>query len=88
MSGIRRVRDARNRIDNLRRRLAALEANVPDHGAREALLRIEHLTEQAVQGMHPRRFRGVDQAVQHLHGYGPEADVLRAVARYVVERDR
>ena len=30
----------------------------------------------------------VDQAVQHLHTYGPEADVLRAVARYVVERDR
>ena len=30
----------------------------------------------------------VDQAVQHLHGYGPEADVLRDVARYVVERDR
>ncbi|GAA0669723.1 polyprenyl synthetase family protein [Sphingomonas insulae] len=30
----------------------------------------------------------VDQAVQHLHGYGPEAEVLRAVARYVVERDR
>ena len=29
----------------------------------------------------------VDQAVQHLHAYGPEADVLRAVARYVVERD-
>jgi len=30
----------------------------------------------------------VDQAVQHLHGYGTEADVLRDVARYVVERDR
>jgi farnesyl diphosphate synthase len=30
----------------------------------------------------------VDQAVQHLHGYGSEADVLREVARYVVERDR
>ena len=30
----------------------------------------------------------VDQAVQHLHAYGPEADLLRSVARYVVERDR
>ncbi|EZP55825.1 MULTISPECIES: polyprenyl synthetase family protein [Sphingomonas] len=30
----------------------------------------------------------VDQAVQHLHGFGAEADVLRAVARYVVDRDR
>ncbi len=30
----------------------------------------------------------VDQAVQHLHAHGPEADVLRDVARYVVERDR
>ncbi|WP_332908689.1 farnesyl diphosphate synthase [Sphingomonas mollis] len=30
----------------------------------------------------------VDQAVSHLHAYGAEADLLRAVARYVVERDR
>jgi len=30
----------------------------------------------------------VDQAIAHLHAYGPEADLLRAIARYVVERDR
>lgn len=30
----------------------------------------------------------VDQAVGHLHAYGREADLLRAVAAYVVERDR
>ena len=30
----------------------------------------------------------VDQAVQHLHGYGVEADLLRAIARFVLERDR
>lgn len=30
----------------------------------------------------------VDQAIAHLHGYGTEADLLRAVAVYVVERDR
>ncbi len=30
----------------------------------------------------------VDQAVSHLHAYGSEADLLRAIARYVVERDR
>ncbi len=29
----------------------------------------------------------VDQAIEHLHGFGDEADLLRAVARYVVERD-
>ena len=29
----------------------------------------------------------VDQAVQHLHAYGPEADLLRAVATYITERD-
>ena len=29
----------------------------------------------------------VDQAVQHLHAYGREADLLREIARYVVERD-
>lgn len=30
----------------------------------------------------------VEQAVSHLHGYGQEADPLRAIARYIVERDR
>jgi len=29
----------------------------------------------------------VEQAIEHLSGYGEEADVLRAVARYVIERD-
>ena len=29
----------------------------------------------------------VDQAISHLHQYGSEADLLRALARYVVERD-
>ena len=29
----------------------------------------------------------VDQAVDHLKGYGPEADLLRAIARFAVERD-
>lgn len=30
----------------------------------------------------------VDQAVEHLHLFGKEGDLLRAIARYVVERDR
>jgi len=30
----------------------------------------------------------VDQAIAHLHGFGTEADLLRAIARYTVERDR
>jgi farnesyl diphosphate synthase len=30
----------------------------------------------------------VDQAVSHLHAYGREADLLRAIAYYVIERDR
>ena len=30
----------------------------------------------------------VDQAIAHLHSYGSEADLLRQVARYIVERDR
>ena len=29
----------------------------------------------------------VDQAIGHLANHGPEADLLRAVARYIVERD-
>lgn len=30
----------------------------------------------------------VDQAIAHLHGYGTEADLLRDIARYTLERDR
>jgi farnesyl diphosphate synthase len=30
----------------------------------------------------------VDQAKAHLHGFGGEADLLRAIADYVIERDR
>ena len=30
----------------------------------------------------------IDQAIDHLRHYGREADLLRAIARYVVERDR
>jgi len=30
----------------------------------------------------------VDQAKAHLHGFGGEADLLRAIADYIVERDR
>nr|WP_237219935.1 farnesyl diphosphate synthase [Sphingomonas arenae] len=30
----------------------------------------------------------VEQAIEHLHDHGEEADLLRAIARYAVERDR
>ncbi len=30
----------------------------------------------------------VDQAIRHLHAYGAEADLLRDLARFVLERDR
>lgn len=58
---------ARRRIESLKARLERLEAQVgqPDEGAREALLRIEHILLESVQGRHPRKHRGVDQAVQH-----------------------
>ena len=29
----------------------------------------------------------IEQAIEHLAGYGEEADILRSVARYVIERD-
>ena len=29
----------------------------------------------------------IEQAIEHLAGYGDEADILRSVARYVIERD-
>jgi farnesyl diphosphate synthase len=30
----------------------------------------------------------VDQAISHLACYGPEAEILRALARFIIERDR
>ena len=30
----------------------------------------------------------VDQAISHLHAYGPEADLLRDIARFTLDRDR
>ncbi|WP_267395374.1 MULTISPECIES: polyprenyl synthetase family protein [unclassified Sphingomonas] len=30
----------------------------------------------------------VEQAIEHLHSFGEQADLLREIARYVVERDR
>ncbi len=30
----------------------------------------------------------IDQAVDHLHSFGQEADLLRAIARFAIERDR
>ena len=29
----------------------------------------------------------VDQAIEHLQAFGAEADLLRAIARFAVERD-
>ncbi|MEM1133350.1 MAG: polyprenyl synthetase family protein [Pseudomonadota bacterium] len=45
-----------------------------------SLLGVERAREQA--------FFLVDQAVGHLQDFGAEADVLRALARFIVERDR
>jgi farnesyl diphosphate synthase len=30
----------------------------------------------------------IDQAISHLSGFGTEADLLRAIARFAIERDR
>ena len=30
----------------------------------------------------------IDQAIDHLHSFGSEADLLRAIARFAIERDR
>jgi farnesyl diphosphate synthase len=30
----------------------------------------------------------VDQAISQLNSFGEEADLLRAIARYAIERDR
>ena len=34
-----------------------------------------------------RRALLVDQAIEHLSGHGEEADLLRAIARFAIERD-
>jgi farnesyl diphosphate synthase len=42
-------------------------------------------------GIEPARMQAralVDQAIGHLASHGAEADLLRALARYIVERDR
>ena len=44
-----------------------------------------------LMGVEPAREQArvlVEQAVRHLSGYGSEADILRALARFIVERDR
>ncbi len=45
-----------------------------------SLLGVERAREQA--GML------IDQAIHHLQGFGPEANLLRAIARFAIERDR
>jgi farnesyl diphosphate synthase len=30
----------------------------------------------------------IEQAIHHLQGFGAEADLLRAIARFAIERDR
>jgi len=30
----------------------------------------------------------IDQAIDHMHNFGSEADLLRAIARFAIERDR
>ncbi|MEH3039626.1 MAG: polyprenyl synthetase family protein [Sphingomonas paucimobilis] len=45
-----------------------------------SLLGLDRAREQA------RRL--VEQSIEHLRDFGPEADLLRAIARYVLERDR
>ena len=46
---------------------------------------VSHL---GVEGARERAQMLVDQAKAHLHGFGSEADLLRAIADYVMERDR
>ncbi|WNO55186.1 polyprenyl synthetase family protein [Stakelama saccharophila] len=45
-----------------------------------SLLGLERAREQAAML--------VEQAIDHLHGFGTEADLLRTIARYTLERDR
>jgi farnesyl diphosphate synthase len=63
---------------------AAGKALRKDEGAGKA-------TFVSLMGVEPARTQAralVDQAIGHLASHGPEADLLRAVARFIVERDR
>lgn len=60
----RQLRRMRNRLDEV---VAALDQQRMDGaGQAEALMRTEHLAIEMVQGVHPRRNKGVDQTVQHM----------------------
>jgi len=63
---------------------AAGKALRKDHGAGKStfvsLLGVERARSQAQML--------IDQAINHLQGFGPEADLLRAIARFTIERDR
>ena len=39
-------------------------------------------------GAHEQAAMLVDQAIEHLQSFGQEADLLRAIARFAIERDR
>jgi farnesyl diphosphate synthase len=63
---------------------AAGKALRKDEGAGKA-------TFVSLMGVEPARIQAralVDQAIGHLASHGPEADLLRALARYIIERDR
>ncbi len=46
------------------------------------------LTELGIDRAKEQAAMLIDQAIGHLAGFGKEADLLRAIARYVIERDR
>jgi farnesyl diphosphate synthase len=63
---------------------AAGKALRKDEGAGKA-------TFVSLMGVEPARVQAralVEQAIGHLASHGPEADLLRALARFIVERDR
>jgi farnesyl diphosphate synthase len=71
-----------------------LDVEGDEHAAGKALRKDEgagKATFVSLMGVEPARVQAralVDQAIGHLASHGPEADLLRALARYIVERDR
>jgi hypothetical protein len=64
---VRRVRDSLG-ITSLQQCVERIEESLadPDHPAIDTIGRIEYLATLANTGAHPRRYRGPDQAIQHL----------------------
>ena len=71
-------------VTNARARVGQIQVNADDAASLAQFQQEDHAVISS-SGAAPLL---IDQAIAHLSGFGPEADLLRAIARFAVERDR